>query len=140
MAPAPTTNHFCLANFCWKSFPKTATCPSYLELVGAQLSSVKAEQSSGKHSSASKYNHWKIGMNFPLQAFVTQFAKLCGGELSPMCAAMGGIVAQEVIKACSGKFMPIFQWLYFDALECLPDDCSALSEESCAPTNSRYDR
>lgn len=25
-------------------------------------------------------------------------------------------------QACSGKFMPIMQWLYFDALECLPEE------------------
>jgi len=81
----------------------------------------------------------KHGEEVSDEAFVTQFAKLCAGELSPMCAAMGGIVAQEVMKACSGKFMPIFQWLYFDALECLPEDCSTLNEENCAPTNSRYD-
>ena len=56
-----------------------------------------------------------------------------------MCVAMGGIVAQEVMKACSGKFIPIFQWLYFDALECLPEDCPVVTEESCAPTNFRYD-
>ena len=24
-------------------------------------------------------------------------------------------------QACSGKFSPIFQWMYFDALECLPE-------------------
>ena len=46
------------------------------------------------------------------EAFVTEFAKVCGGELSPMCAAMGGVV----MEACSGKFMPIFHSLYFDAL------------------------
>ena len=56
-----------------------------------------------------------------------------------MAAAIGGIVAQEVIKACSGKFMPIKQWLYFDALECLPQDMSGLTAESCQPTGSRYD-
>ena len=56
-----------------------------------------------------------------------------------MAAAIGGIVAQEVIKACSGKFMPIKQWLYFDALECLPQDTSGLTAESCQPTGSRYD-
>jgi ubiquitin-activating enzyme E1 len=56
-----------------------------------------------------------------------------------MAAAIGGIVAQEVIKACSGKFMPIKQWLYFDALECLPEDTSKPTEESCQPTGSRYD-
>ena len=41
---------------------------------------------------------------------------LCAGELSPMCAALGGVVAQQVMKACSGKFTPVYQWLYFDSL------------------------
>jgi len=81
----------------------------------------------------------KHGEDVSDDAFVTQFAKICSGELSPMCAAMGGIVAQEVMKACSGKFMPIYQWLYFDALECLPEESESLTEENCAPSNSRYD-
>ena len=80
---------------------------------------------------------WRLGEEVSDEAFVTQFAKLCGGKLSPMCAAISGIVAEEVMKACSGKFTPFFQWLYFDALECLPDECSVLTEESCAPTSSR---
>ena len=58
--------------------------------------------------------------------------------LSPMCAALGGIVGQEVLKACSGKFMPIKGFLYFDADECLPDEI--LPAEELAPTgSSRYD-
>lgn len=73
------------------------------------------------------------------ESHVAQFAKLCAGNLSPMCAAIGGIVAQEVMKSCSGKFSPIFQWMYFDALECLPADKSGLTEESCKPVGSRYD-
>lgn len=36
-------------------------------------------------------------------------------------------------QACSGKFMPIMQWLYFDALECLPEDQEALTEDKCLP-------
>jgi ubiquitin-activating enzyme E1 len=40
--------------------------------------------------------------------------------LSPMCAALGGMVGQEVLKACSSKFMPIRQFLYLDAQEALP--------------------
>lgn len=56
-----------------------------------------------------------------------------------MNAAIGGVVAQEVMKACSGKFHPIHQWLYLDAIECLPKDRSALTEENCKPTGSRYD-
>jgi len=58
--------------------------------------------------------------------------------LSPMCAALGGIVGQEVIKACSGKFMPIKGFMYFDADECLPDDI--LPAEEITPIGtSRYD-
>lgn len=78
-------------------------------------------------------------VNADNKSYVNQFSKICAGDVSPMCAAMGGIVAQEVMKATSGKFSPIKQWLYFDALECLPEDKSALTEESCKPMGSRYD-
>ncbi|XP_008553042.1 ubiquitin-like modifier-activating enzyme 1 [Microplitis demolitor] len=67
------------------------------------------------------------------------FAKISAGNLNPINATIGGIVAQEVMKACSGKFSPIYQWLYFDAIECLPQDRSEITEEDCMPTNSRYD-
>ena len=70
--------------------------------------------------------------------YVLQFAKICAGNLNPMCTAVGGIVAQEVMKATSGKFSPIYQWMYFDALECLPEDKSKLTEENCKPVGSRY--
>lgn len=66
------------------------------------------------------------------------FAKICAGQLNPMNAIIGGIVAQEVMKACSGKFHPIYQWMYFDAVECLPPNIE-LSEEDCSPIGSRYD-
>ncbi|CAG5089375.1 Similar to UBA1: Ubiquitin-like modifier-activating enzyme 1 (Oryctolagus cuniculus) [Cotesia congregata] len=67
------------------------------------------------------------------------FAKISVGNFNPMNAIIGGIVAQEVMKACSGKFSPIFQWLYFDAIECLPQDRSEIVEEDCMPRNCRYD-
>lgn len=67
------------------------------------------------------------------------FAKICAGNLNPMDATIGGIVAQEVMKACSGKFHPIYQWLYFDAIECLPKESEPLTEEQAAPKGSRYD-
>ena len=77
----------------------------------------------------------KHGEEVTEEAFVFQFAILCSGELGPVFAAMGEcIVTQEVMKACSGKFMPIF-----DTLACLPKDCSSLTEENCALSNSRYD-
>merc|ERR1719460_2800108 len=74
--------------------------------------------------------------------FQEQFAKICAGDLSPMNAFIGGLVAQEVMKACSGKFMPVRQLMYFDALECLPDQpdkLSLLTAESCKPMGNRYD-
>jgi ubiquitin-activating enzyme E1 len=60
------------------------------------------------------------------------------GDLNPMAAFFGGLAAQEVLKAVSGKFNPIIQWLYFDSLESLPNSVQR-SEELCQPTNSRYD-
>lgn len=60
------------------------------------------------------------------------------GDLSPMAAFFGGLAAQEVLKAASGKFNPIQQWLYFDSLESLPTRVQR-SEESCKPLQSRYD-
>lgn len=68
---------------------------------------------------------------------VEAFSRTCAGLISPMAAAMGGIVAQEVLKAVSGKFMPIRQFMYFDAMEALPSPLP--SEADCAPRGSRYD-
>lgn len=60
------------------------------------------------------------------------------GDLSPMAAFFGGLAAQEVLKAVSGKFHPVKQFLYFDSLESLPEGCPR-SEELCKPVGSRYD-
>lgn len=67
------------------------------------------------------------------------FAKVCAGDINPINATIGGIVAQEVMKACSGKFHPIYQWLYFDAIECLPAEGDEITEDLAAPVGSRYD-
>lgn len=67
------------------------------------------------------------------------FCKVSAGDLNPMNASIGGVVAQEVMKACSGKFHPILQWLYLDAIECLPKERKDLTEDNCKPVGSRYD-
>lgn len=66
------------------------------------------------------------------------FSKVAAGDFGPINATIGGVVAQEVMKACSGKFHPIFQWLYFDAIECLPAE-EEITEELAAPAGNRYD-
>ncbi len=43
-----------------------------------------------------------------------------GGAVNPITAFIGGFTAQEIVKAITGKFTPIQQWFYYDALELLP--------------------
>lgn len=69
---------------------------------------------------------------------VTSFAKTCTGNLPPMNAIFGGITAQEVMKACSGKFMPISQYFCFDALECLRDE-ETMPKYVSQGSGTRYD-
>ena len=68
--------------------------------------------------------------------FIKELAYQSRGSLAPVHAVIGGIAAQEVLKACSGKFHPVKQWFFFDAFEALPDN---LTEADCQPVNSRYD-
>ncbi|XP_026454052.1 ubiquitin-activating enzyme E1 1-like isoform X1 [Papaver somniferum] len=57
--------------------------------------------------------------------------------LNPMAAMFGGIVGQEVVKACSGKFHPLYQFFYFDSVESLPAE--PVDPSDLKPVNSRYD-
>ncbi|XP_019056522.1 PREDICTED: ubiquitin-activating enzyme E1 1 isoform X1 [Tarenaya hassleriana] len=57
--------------------------------------------------------------------------------LNPMAAMFGGIVGQEVVKACSGKFHPLHQFFYFDSVESLPT--GPLDPDDFKPRNCRYD-
>ena len=71
------------------------------------------------------------------EKLLTLLASNARGDLSPMAAVLGGVVGQEVLKACSGKFMPLQQWLVYDATECIPDGELPASEFEL--TGSRYD-
>ncbi|MEQ2246733.1 E1 ubiquitin-activating protein, partial [Ilyodon furcidens] len=74
------------------------------------------------------------------EALIKKMSYLAAGDLSPVNAFIGGVAAQEVMKASTGKFLPVMQWLYFDALECLFEgEEIMLTEEECSPRNCRYD-
>lgn len=73
------------------------------------------------------------------EKLIKEFSFQAQGDLPPMNAVFGGLVAQEVLKACSGKFTPFQQFCYFDSLESLPTS-SARSEALCAPKGTRYDK
>ncbi|KAM3372313.1 hypothetical protein ACQJBY_019288 [Aegilops geniculata] len=66
-----------------------------------------------------------------------QFASGSRAVLNPMAAMFGGIVGQEVVKACSGKFHPLNQFFYFDSVESLPT--YPLEPQDLKPSNNRYD-
>ena len=67
---------------------------------------------------------------------IQQFYCTYKGKLVPVNSVIGGIVAQEILKACSGKFTPIYQWLYFDALDCLPNNYMDMNKTM---SKTRYD-
>lgn len=69
---------------------------------------------------------------------LTQLAYQATGDLAPINAVIGGFVAQEALKACSAKFHPMVQHMYFDSLESLPTE-PATNEAEYAPSSSRYD-
>ncbi|KAJ1057350.1 hypothetical protein K5549_022041 [Capra hircus] len=68
--------------------------------------------------------------------FIWKLAYMAAVDLAPMNAFIGGLADQE---GWSGKFMPIMQWLYFDALECFPEDQEALTEDRCPERRYLFD-
>ncbi|CAG06970.1 unnamed protein product [Tetraodon nigroviridis] len=70
---------------------------------------------------------------------VRSLAYTARGDLAPVNAFIGGLAAQEVIKACSRKFIPLQQWLYCDAFECLPENGNQQAERSSSTDGTRYD-
>jgi ubiquitin-activating enzyme E1 len=65
--------------------------------------------------------------------------KLCftsRGKICPLDSVIGGITAQEIMKAITFKYIPIKQWFYIDFTNILPDD---FMESVYTETNNRYD-
>ncbi|MCQ2819299.1 MAG: ThiF family adenylyltransferase [archaeon] len=50
------------------------------------------------------------------ESVILNIANWAKSELSPTCAFLGGIVAQEIVKF-TGKYTPIHQWLWFEFSE-----------------------
>ncbi|XP_066272091.1 ubiquitin-like modifier-activating enzyme 6 [Branchiostoma lanceolatum] len=60
----------------------------------------------------------KVEVDSKLLTWLSYTARGC---FAPLTAAMGGILAQEVLKALTGKFTPLKQWLYMDSVEVCQD-------------------
>ncbi|XP_076912433.1 ubiquitin-activating enzyme E1 1-like [Bidens hawaiensis] len=100
----------------------------------------------GSEEDARKFLSVVVNMNDELkdgkideldEKIIRNFAFGARAVLNPMAAMFGGIVGQEVVKACSGKFHPLLQFFYFDSLESLPVE--PLDPNDLKPLNSRYD-
>lgn len=67
----------------------------------------------------------KVTLDEAAEKKIAALSHGASAELSPMAAMFGGIVGQEIIKAATGKFHPLHQFLYFDALESVPEGLTA---------------
>uniref|UniRef100_A0A8C1YAR1 Ubiquitin-like modifier-activating enzyme 6 n=1 Tax=Cyprinus carpio TaxID=7962 RepID=A0A8C1YAR1_CYPCA len=72
------------------------------------------------------------------QELVRCVSRCARGCLPPLAAAVGGIASQEVLKALTGKFSPLQQWFYLDAIEVV-QPLQYLPAEEFAPRGDRYD-
>ena len=83
---------------------------------------VKLETISEKEYIVKQQYHKQLNeLNELNEEMLKTFAMTCCGEVCCLTAAFGGIIAQEVLKACSNKFTPIHQFMYYDAFEALPE-------------------
>ncbi|MBN3315778.1 UBA6 enzyme, partial [Atractosteus spatula] len=77
----------------------------------------------------------KASINEELVKWLSRTAR---GSLPPLSAALGGIASQEVLKALTGKFSPLQQWFYLDAIEVVKV-LDSLSLDEFHPKGDRYD-
>ncbi|XP_005741272.1 ubiquitin-like modifier-activating enzyme 6 [Pundamilia nyererei] len=77
----------------------------------------------------------KASVNTELVRCLSRTAR---GALPPLAAAVGGLASQEVLKAITGKFAPLQQWFYLDAIEVVKP-LQPLSAEEFSPRGDRYD-
>uniref|UniRef100_A0A7N6C3E3 E1 ubiquitin-activating enzyme n=1 Tax=Anabas testudineus TaxID=64144 RepID=A0A7N6C3E3_ANATE len=81
----------------------------------------------------------KLTEEAPLNAeLVCCLSKTARGTLPPLTAAVGGLASQEALKAITGKFAPLQQWFYLDAIEVVRP-LQSLSVEEFVPRGDRYD-
>ena len=74
------------------------------------------------------------------EQYARVFSMTAGGELPSVTTFMGGVVCQEALKACSGKYTPVKQWMFYDAQEALPDKFLEMKEEEfiASADNKQY--
>ncbi|XP_033637310.1 SUMO-activating enzyme subunit 1-like [Asterias rubens] len=59
----------------------------------------------------------ELGLKTDYIVINDDFASHCAAEISPVCAIVGGVVAQEIIKAASCRDIPHNNFFFFDGLD-----------------------
>jgi ubiquitin-activating enzyme E1 len=72
-----------------------------------------------------------------MRPFFITFAMSCAGSINAVCACVGGIAAQEIIKSIALIEEPLSQFLFVSFADILPKPLPTFEEVS--PRNSRYD-
>ncbi|VDK18279.1 unnamed protein product [Anisakis simplex] len=78
------------------------------------------------------------------EKLLKMFSYQASGNLVSIASVVGGIAAQEAMKAVTHHMNPLKQYLYIDCIEALhgewsPYDCSKLTVDDCKARNCRYD-
>lgn len=63
------------------------------------------------------------------ESLLHNFSFEATGNLQPIASLVGGITAQEALKAITHHTTPLKQWLYIDCLDVLPGEYSQLCAE-----------
>eukprot|EP01022_Parablepharisma_sp_SALTPOND_P015993 TRINITY_DN22_c0_g3_i1.p1 TRINITY_DN22_c0_g3~~TRINITY_DN22_c0_g3_i1.p1 ORF type:complete len:4095 (+),score=552.02 TRINITY_DN22_c0_g3_i1:5895-18179(+) len=64
---------------------------------------------------------YKVETDVKAEVFVKKFAMTAQGTFGPLTAFIGGLVAQEVVKAVTQKYSPINQLFCYHVMEVVPD-------------------
>ncbi|OAG32051.1 ubiquitin-activating enzyme E1 [Nematocida sp. ERTm5] len=106
---------------------KVISCKSLKDSVVHPVIQTEGREASVLHK-CFMYEHVSQGMDAYLQAHPTEIEDIPVVEeyfrapaitIAPIASVAGGIAAHEVLKACSGKFTPIHQFMYFHVMELL---------------------
>ena len=111
-----------------------ADATKLLELAGALNDAAPASEASRKVADLDL-----ASADSEARRVLSALSFTAAAELSPLAAVFGGVVGQEVVKAASGKFHPIHQFFYFDAMEVLPPSRPAAVDAKADPSLARYE-
>lgn len=134
------------------------TCDVLKDVIQSHTAAAAAKAAAWKPSSSTAKKHFLPKTPVLDEKVVEIFARTCQGSLAPICSFVGGTAAQEVLKACTGTFVPLQQYLFFDAVEVLSSEeeeedeqeekeeggrtrvlAGLPSEEECTARGDRYD-